>query len=77
MQRVDGYMFDVEILRLARLLNLRIQEVGVCWRDDGDSRYNPIIGTWKNARDLLRIRGMEYDLTVQTPPSSTGVRQAA
>jgi dolichyl-phosphate beta-glucosyltransferase len=64
LQRIDGYMFDVEILRLARLLNLRIKEVGVRWRDDGDTRYSPISGTIKNARELLRIRMLRYpDLT--------------
>jgi glycosyltransferase involved in cell wall biosynthesis len=61
-QRIDGYMFDVEILRLCRLLNLRIAEVGVHWRDDGDSRYDPVRGTIKNARELLRIRRMRYEL---------------
>jgi glycosyltransferase involved in cell wall biosynthesis len=59
-QRIDGYMFDVEILRLARLMGLSIKEVGVVWRDDGDSRYSPISGTIKNARELLRIRMMRY-----------------
>ena len=64
LQRIDGYMFDVEILRLAKLLGYRIQEVGVRWRDDGDSRYAPISGTIKNARELMRIRMMSYpDLT--------------
>ncbi|HWE96053.1 MAG TPA: hypothetical protein VG269_18970, partial [Tepidisphaeraceae bacterium] len=62
LQRIDGYMFDVEILRLCRLLNLRIAEVGVHWRDDGDSRYDPVRGTIKNARELLRIRRMRYEL---------------
>jgi dolichyl-phosphate beta-glucosyltransferase len=60
-QRIDGYMFDVEVLRLAKLLNLRVKEVGVRWRDDGDSRYDPIAGTWRNARELLRIRQMRYE----------------
>lgn len=60
-QRIDGYMFDVEILRLAKLMGYRIKEVGVRWADDGDSRYSPISGTIKNARELLRIRGMRYE----------------
>jgi dolichyl-phosphate beta-glucosyltransferase len=60
LQRIDGYMFDVEILRLAKLLGYRIREVGVRWRDDGDSRYSPISGTIKNARELMRIRMMSY-----------------
>jgi dolichyl-phosphate beta-glucosyltransferase len=59
-QRIDGYMFDVEILRLARRLGYEIEEVGVCWQDDGDSRYDPIGGTWRNAKELLRIRFMRY-----------------
>ena len=60
-QKIDGYMFDVEILRLARLEGVRIQEVGVRWADDGDTRYDPIGGTIRNAKELLRIRFMRYD----------------
>jgi dolichyl-phosphate beta-glucosyltransferase len=60
MQRIDGYMFDVEVLRLAGLLGYRIKEVGVRWQDDGDSRYAPVTGTWKNARELIRIRRARY-----------------
>ena len=62
LQRIDGYMFDVEILRLCKLLNLVVKEVGVRWRDDGDSRYDPIRGTIRNIRELSRIRVMRYDL---------------
>lgn len=54
-QYIDGYMFDVEILRLAKQSRYQIKEVAVDWQDDGDTRYNPITGTWLNARDLLRI----------------------
>jgi dolichyl-phosphate beta-glucosyltransferase len=62
-QRIDGYMFDVEILRLARVMDYTITEVGVAWQDDGDSRYNPVSGTIRNARELLRIRFMRYPKT--------------
>jgi len=55
-QKIDGYMFDVEVLRLAMKSGYRIKEVGVLWRDDADSRYDPVAGTLKNARELLRIR---------------------
>ena len=55
-QKIDGYMFDVEILRLATLLGYSIKEVGVRWADDGDTRYDPIGGTYKNAKELFRIR---------------------
>lgn len=60
LQRVDGYMFDVEILRLCRMLKIAVKEVGVRWRDDGDSRYDPIFGSLRNARELLRIARMTY-----------------
>ncbi len=55
-QQIDGYMFDVEILLMARRSGYRIKEVGVRWADDGDSRYDPVGGTLKNAKELLRIR---------------------
>lgn len=55
-QRIDGYMFDVEVLYLARRLGYRIKQVGVRWRDDGDSRLALVRGNWTNALDILRIR---------------------
>ena len=60
MQQVDGYMFDVEILHIATMLGYAIREVPVRWRDDGDTRYNPVAGTLRNARELLRIRRLRY-----------------
>jgi dolichyl-phosphate beta-glucosyltransferase len=55
-QRIDGYMFDVEILYLAERLRYRIAQVPVRWRDDGDSRLNLLAGNLKNVRDIFRIR---------------------
>ena len=54
-QTIDGYMFDVEILRLAQTLGYRIKEVGIRWKDDGDSRLDLVAGNWRNAKDILRI----------------------
>ncbi len=59
-QRVDGYMFDVEILYLARRAGYRIKEVGVRWRDDGDSRLQLVSGNWRNMLDIFRIRLGKY-----------------
>jgi dolichyl-phosphate beta-glucosyltransferase len=55
-QRIDGYMFDVEILHLAEQSGYHIKEVGVRWRDDGDSRLDLVAGNWRNMLDILRIR---------------------
>ena len=55
-QKIDGYMFDVEILYLAHRSRYLVKEVGVRWRDDGDSRLGLISGNVRNAIDVLRIR---------------------
>src|SRR3972149_1908743 len=55
-QRIDGYMFDVEILYLARQAGYRIAQVPVRWRDDGDSRLDLFSGNVRNLIDLFRIR---------------------
>ncbi len=53
---IDGYMFDVELLYLAQRAGLKLREVGVRWRDDGDSRLDLVGGNWRNFKDVLRIR---------------------
>jgi dolichyl-phosphate beta-glucosyltransferase len=58
-QRIDAYMFDVEILALARRLGYRIQQVPVRWRDDADSRLDLVAGNLRNVRDLFRI-GLQH-----------------
>jgi dolichyl-phosphate beta-glucosyltransferase len=54
--RIDGYMFDVDLLYLAEQSGYRMREVGVSWRDDGDSRLALLSGNWRNLIDLFRIR---------------------
>jgi len=55
-QRIDGYMFDVEILALAQRLGYRIKEVPVRWWDDADSRLQLLGGNLRNVLDIFRIR---------------------
>jgi dolichyl-phosphate beta-glucosyltransferase len=54
-QKIDGYMFDVEILYLARQIGYRIAQVPIRWRDDGDSRFG-VREAFEDARDVLRVR---------------------
>jgi dolichyl-phosphate beta-glucosyltransferase len=54
--RIDGYMFDVEILYLARRAGYRVAQVPVRWRDDGDSRLALLSGNMRNLIDIFRIR---------------------
>jgi dolichyl-phosphate beta-glucosyltransferase len=62
-QRIDGYMFDVEILFLASRRGYRIAQVPVRWRDDGDSRLNLLAGNLRNLVDVLQIRFRCHDLS--------------
>lgn len=55
-QKVNGYMFDVEILYLARQAGYTIAQVPIRWRDDGDSRLVLFGGNVRNALDVFRIR---------------------
>jgi dolichyl-phosphate beta-glucosyltransferase len=56
---VQGAMvtaFDVEILFLAQRLGYHIREVPVEWRYSNETKVNPIKDSWRNLRDVLRVR---------------------
>ena len=55
-QKIDGYMFDVEILALARRFGFSIKEVPIRWRDDGDSRLSLVSGNLRIGIDIFKIR---------------------
>jgi len=53
-----GFVWDVEILYLARKAGLSVVEVPIEWqeKDGGDLAQNTIRSTWKIFRDTLRLR---------------------
>ena len=55
-QRLDGFGFDVEILFLARLRELRIVEVPIDWYYQRESRVKPVRDTLRMVRELISIR---------------------
>jgi dolichyl-phosphate beta-glucosyltransferase len=55
-QRIDGYMFDIEVLALAQRLGYRIKEAPIRWRDDADSRLQLVSGNIRNVVDIFKIR---------------------
>lgn len=65
LQKIDGYLFDVEVLYLAQKFGYHIAQVPVRWKDDADSRLQLFRGNVRNAIDLLRIplihRNLEPD----------------
>lgn len=52
----DGFMFDIEIILRALRKQYRILEFPVLWSNDADTRYDPVKGTIRNLRELLKIR---------------------
>src|ERR1039457_4785971 len=57
-QKIDGYMFDVEILAIARRLGCRTELWPIRWRDDADSRFN-LISALRDVQEIFRI-GREH-----------------
>lgn len=48
--------FDLEILYVARKLNLKICEVPVIWHHKEGTKVNPIKDSWEGLRDLIKVR---------------------
>ncbi len=48
--------FDLEILYVARKLNLKICEVSVVWHHKEGTKVNPIKDSWEGLRDLIKVR---------------------
>jgi dolichyl-phosphate beta-glucosyltransferase len=53
---IDGFAFDVEMLIIAQVNRLRIQEVAVVWKNVLDSRVHPIRNSLEMIRDVLKVR---------------------
>ena len=52
----DGFMFDTELILRALKRGYRILEFPVLWSNDADTRYDPIGGTIRNLKELVKIR---------------------
>lgn len=53
---VDGMMTDIELICKAARGGWKIESFPVEWRNDSDTRLNPIIHSWGFLRDLIKIR---------------------
>jgi dolichyl-phosphate beta-glucosyltransferase len=56
LQREDRWVFDAELIYLARKLGYRIVEAPVAWQSAGASRFRVIRDGIQSLRDLMRIR---------------------
>lgn len=48
--------FDVELLYIARRLGRTIAVIPVVWSAGSDSKVNPVVDTWINLSDVIKIR---------------------
>jgi dolichyl-phosphate beta-glucosyltransferase len=55
-QRLDGFGFDVEILAIARRLDIRMVEVPVRWINSADTRVHAVRDSFPMFLDLFRVR---------------------
>jgi dolichyl-phosphate beta-glucosyltransferase len=55
-QTVNGFGFDVETLYLARKFGYSVDEIGIDWHFDADSRVRPGIDTLTMLSEVLMIR---------------------
>lgn len=63
LQKIDGYMFDVEIVALMLRMKVRWKQVPIRWRDDADTRYRLVSGSVQNVKDLLKIRANLFSIS--------------
>lgn len=67
--------FDVEVLFLGVKRGYRIKEVPVEWRYGAETKVNPLKDSWRNFRDVVRVRWNEwqgrYDTHVLTRAAET------
>ena len=56
LQRLRGWGFDVEILYLARRRGYRVQQLGIDWYYDAESRVRGLSDSLSMLGEILRIR---------------------
>lgn len=60
-QRIEGFMFDIEIILLAKKHNYKMSQFPVEWKNDDDTKFNPVTGSVRNFKDLYTIK-VKYKL---------------
>lgn len=53
---IHSSAFDIELLYIARKINLKIKEIPINWIDSGFSNFNHIVVVGRFFRDLLKIK---------------------
>ena len=59
-QKIDGGIFDTEIIYLSRKFNLKAKEVPVVWVNNPDSKINFLKCVMFDPIDLLKVRVWDF-----------------
>lgn len=51
-----GFMFDIELILRAKKKKHKMVQFPVAWSNDPDTKFNPLVGSLKNIRELIRIK---------------------
>jgi dolichyl-phosphate beta-glucosyltransferase len=70
-QTLDGWGFDVELLFLARKYGYVVEELGIDWFFDADTRVRPGIDTLQMIGELIAIRVRDMRGIYRAPAEST------
>jgi len=55
LQQLDGFAFDVELLKLASVLSYQTREVAVSWADQAGSKVSIVSDSFRMLWDILRV----------------------
>lgn len=59
--KTKGFMTDIEIILRAKHEKFKMDQFPVEWKNDSDTKFNPITGSIKNISDLIEIK-FKYNL---------------
>lgn len=54
--KTDCFMFDIELILMAKKEKYKIAQFPVQWSNDPDTKFNPIYGSIKNLKELYKIK---------------------
>ncbi|HEX6508404.1 MAG TPA: dolichyl-phosphate beta-glucosyltransferase [Chloroflexota bacterium] len=73
-QRITGFAFDVELLYLARKYGYSVEELGIEWYFDEDTRVRPGIDTLRMLTELFLIRLRDATGEYRSQPAKAATR---
>jgi len=59
--KAESFMYDIEIILRAKKENYKMCQFPVQWKNDADTKFNPLTGSVRNFLELYRIK-FEYKL---------------